>query len=687
VRELPLTLAEIHTLLAGIEGYKPTDIRKMYFDEEGGPEGRLIFKVEFEPGEHVMTRGEYSDYVAVHLQGLLRVCDLDRPAADLPECWSNPRPWQRRLASVPVLGRMLSYLFPAAHRESGISAPGKEEHGEQLLSRPELERLTATISTRDAASGAVKNVTERFQGVPSVLFKRKRTKTLVADQENDQPCQVLLIKRRVLLDLLFKPAGGKLAPTRFYQGKIADWVERTIPEVLSANRAFRSILYVEDVTGWKQLREKLDSGQGPGLVALREQVGPILEQWPATESEPPSDMLQYEIVNALNGILQKDDLLDQHAWAREVLDEAALRTLEEDSLPQTSNQICYRNRLVVDALLSGALESIEKFPFRRPADFKGEVAKRVCEHLSTALPEQVNKGQVIFQQGDPADALYLVLQGTFRISLPGPRGDQVYNHIQTDGFFGEACIMDDGPDGPPRRSAKVEALSRGVLLRLERPLMRDLCQRFPELKDRFVRERKRMQRRDRARSAGWRVPPQDPPLDIATRLQVTTNLLVIDMDRCTRCDQCVQACGAAHEDRPRFHRSNPELRFGKWEVAGACLHCSDAPCLEECPVGAITFLDTGAVQIHRNRCIGCAKCASACPFGVIDMYKPVDNNPVDCASLQKNKNAVATKCDLCLTTERQPPCVAACPYGAAFRGPPDTFFPGIRDWEALTSAE
>src|SRR5262249_16348338 len=148
VHELPLTLAEIHEHLKGIEGYKPTDIRKMYFDEEGGPEGRLIFKVQFEPGEHVMTRGEYSDYVAVHLQGLLGVGARARPKAARREGWRNPRPWQRRLASVPILGKWLGKLSPATYRESRISAPGEAEHAEPRLSREELNHLTATISTR-----------------------------------------------------------------------------------------------------------------------------------------------------------------------------------------------------------------------------------------------------------------------------------------------------------------------------------------------------------------------------------------------------------------------------------------------------------------------------------------------------------------------------------------------------------
>jgi Fe-S-cluster-containing hydrogenase component 2 len=105
--------------------------------------------------------------------------------------------------------------------------------------------------------------------------------------------------------------------------------------------------------------------------------------------------------------------------------------------------------------------------------------------------------------------------------------------------------------------------------------------------------------------------------------------------------------------------------------------------MEACPVGAITLLANKAVQIHRDRCIGCAYCAKECPFQVIDMYQPV--SPEE--GRGPTQKQIATKCDLCLTDQNDPPCVVSCPYGATQRVQTHEFFPGIKGWATFSDGK
>ncbi|HXC49395.1 MAG TPA: FHA domain-containing protein [Candidatus Limnocylindrales bacterium] len=150
------------------------------------------------------------------------------------------------------------------------------------------------------------------------------------------------------------------------------------------------------------------------------------------------------------------------------------------------------------------------------------------------------------------------------------------------------------------------------------------------------------------------------------------NTLLIDLERCTRCDECVRACADAHDGVPRFTRDGP--RFGKYLVTLACRSCTDPKCMIGCPVSSIRR--TESLEVHiEDWCIGCGLCANNCPFGNINMVDlaapqgPAEPlGPVDLTSGKLR----ATVCDLCSGLDG-PSCVYACPHDAAIRVKPADF--------------
>jgi Fe-S-cluster-containing hydrogenase component 2 len=158
------------------------------------------------------------------------------------------------------------------------------------------------------------------------------------------------------------------------------------------------------------------------------------------------------------------------------------------------------------------------------------------------------------------------------------------------------------------------------------------------------------------------------------------NLLVIDLDRCTRCDLCVRACAEAHDGVTRLLRDG--LRYDKYLVATTCRTCRDPLCMTQCPVGSIRRKDNLEIIIE-DWCIGCSKCAELCPFGNINMHPvelmqelkaaqaaPAGEPPKPAAP---KKSFKAATCDLC-TDLSMPSCVYACPHDAARRVDPVDYF-------------
>lgn len=145
-----------------------------------------------------------------------------------------------------------------------------------------------------------------------------------------------------------------------------------------------------------------------------------------------------------------------------------------------------------------------------------------------------------------------------------------------------------------------------------------------------------------------------------------TAAMVIDLNRCTRCDDCVRACASTHDNNPRFLRHGPST--GRLMIANACMHCADPVCMIGCPTGAIhreSF--AGQVVINPATCIGCKSCFNNCPYDAIRMVEVRDERGELLVDQERKLIAKATKCDLCVENHGGPACQRACPHGALER--------------------
>jgi CRP-like cAMP-binding protein/formate hydrogenlyase subunit 6/NADH:ubiquinone oxidoreductase subunit I len=274
-------------------------------------------------------------------------------------------------------------------------------------------------------------------------------------------------------------------------------------------------------------------------------------------------------------------------------------------------------------------------------------------------------GQVITEEGAPADAFYLVRIGFVKVSQKHGSGeDLVIAYLPRGGYFGEMGLLTAGtPDGG-RRNATCTALDHVEVVKISAEDFQMMLERFPKVRaslEEVARQRAAENLAQRQRTE------RDQPLDqyLAQGLMDAQSLLLLDLEKCTRCDQCVRACADAHDGVTRLLRDG--LRFDHFLVATSCRQCRDPLCMVGCPVGSIRRRNSLEVIIE-DWCVGCGLCANNCPYGNINLQEIVAEGTHGPAKVRK-----ATSCDLCHNLP-EPSCVYACPHDAAHRVKPELFF-------------
>jgi len=274
-------------------------------------------------------------------------------------------------------------------------------------------------------------------------------------------------------------------------------------------------------------------------------------------------------------------------------------------------------------------------------------------------------GQVIARQGDAARSFYLVRIGFVKVSETYPGGELVLAYLSRGDYFGEIGLLGGGV-----RTATCTALDHVEVVRIASDDFMEMVERFPSVRQGLEAVAAERRAANQQRMQAVRSLPIDQFL--SQGLMEAQSLLILDLENCTRCDACVNACADAHDGVTRLVRDG--LRFDQYLVATSCRQCRDPLCMVGCPVGAIRRRNSLEVIIE-DWCIGCGLCARNCPYGNINLhpFEVLADDPEQPGRKKAVLKQKATSCDLC-THLKEPSCVYACPHDAAHRVDPRKFF-------------
>lgn len=250
--------------------------------------------------------------------------------------------------------------------------------------------------------------------------------------------------------------------------------------------------------------------------------------------------------------------------------------------------------------------------------------------------ESFAKGKVIEKQGDPVQRIYMVRSGAVSCVRTNAAGKQkILGYHMNNSSFGERALEKEEASW----GGTYAALAPTDVLTIEKAAFGTAFGSGSAALTALQTAALEILRADGAQSAAVRgvenpdvsrAAAPDDRLEVMVRRQSVKGgeALVIDLQRCVRCNMCVETCVAVHEDRvPRLskkgHRISAELN-----LATSCYNCEIPECMMSCGYGAIRRDVEGVIRFVYDNCVGCASCVSACPYGVIRYTPPPGAGPV-----------------------------------------------------------
>jgi CRP-like cAMP-binding protein/thioredoxin reductase/Fe-S-cluster-containing hydrogenase component 2 len=305
--------------------------------------------------------------------------------------------------------------------------------------------------------------------------------------------------------------------------------------------------------------------------------------------------------------------------------------------------------------------------------FPGIPEAQLGQLVELSVVNNLPKDAVVFKEGEPADAFYLIRNGMVKITKTSGEKEVVLSYLVAGNFFGEAALFSEAD-----RTATVTTIFPSDLIKLSKRDFNNFLGAHPDLRQAPLQK---LEERRIASLIADATPGSGNILNDLIREEVVmgTQTLIIDEHKCIRCGNCIAGCEGVHHDG-QARLSLTGIKFYNLLAPNSCWQCENPMCMLDCPPDAIVRDPRGEVYIKSN-CIGCGNCERNCPYDNIFMVHKEPKKTIFSwvASLfgKDHKSDVeqtsAVKCDLCREISGGPACVRSCPTGAAIRLTPEEY--------------
>ena len=294
--------------------------------------------------------------------------------------------------------------------------------------------------------------------------------------------------------------------------------------------------------------------------------------------------------------------------------------------------------------------------YLRKVPYLAKLSPNVLEQMENRVHlKTYNQGDIIFNEGDEGNALYIIRSGFVKVSKMQDNKEKIVAYISHGNYFGEMALLED-----EKRSATISAFTKTELIQVLKEDFLDLLGTDSSVSEMIkdVAIERKLNTIELLRDSE---KAERMEAIVERGIIQADSLLIIDLKRCINCNNCVKSCESRH-GYPRLDRKG--TRIAEISVPVACRVCHDPLCLT-CNFDAIKRAPTGEVHIVDDKCIGVSGCAIRCPYNVIKMVstKPESSRWFDIIGLlmrnkeeENSKNGKprvkrkrkAIKCDNCM---------------------------------------